>query len=257
MCYYSETTIKPIQRHCSDPIVIDDESNRSISDNNVTGCNDSMQPYMRMMKNKTFNQLNGGLSSIQSYVCCDTIIDDYNDNGATNFSNSTECVPNHLGYVEAYALNFYASLRPISCENDEMGSDFQYPKYIDGSTYYKCCKTQHKGTKSFVQDAAFYATVIMYDLDYRFVQVPLVAHLKEPSKNNYSSYTLYLVYLAIPDLALNFYILVMYSSYVNQVYDVYFNGVIINLQWRTSIANTLEGSFIVGASLTLYCLKCI
>ena len=64
----------------------------------------------------------------------------------------------------------------------------------------------------------------MYDLDYRFVQVPLVAHLKEPSKNNYSSYTLYLVYLAIPDLALNFYILVMYSSYVNQVYNPYFNG---------------------------------
>ena len=59
----------------------------------------------------------------------------------------------------------------------------------------------------------------MYDLDYRFVQVPLVAHLKEPSKNNYSSYTLYLVYLAIPDLAFNFYILVMYSSYVNQVYN--------------------------------------
>ena len=64
----------------------------------------------------------------------------------------------------------------------------------------------------------------MYDLDYRFVQVPLVAHLKEPSKNNYSSYTLYLVYLAIPDLALNFYILVMSSSYVNQVYNPYFNG---------------------------------
>ena len=148
-----------MQRHCSDPIVIDDESNRSISDNNVTGCNDSMQPYMRMMKNKTFNQLNGGLSSIQSYVCCDTIIDDYNDNGTANFSNSTECVPYHLGYVEAYALNFYASLRPIFCENDEMGSDFQYPKYIDGSTYYECCKTQHKGTKSFVQDAAFYATL--------------------------------------------------------------------------------------------------
>ena len=70
----------------------------------------------------------------------------------------------------------------------------------------------------------FTCSVIMYDLDYRFVQVPLVAQLKEPSKNNYSSYTLYLVYLAIPDLALHFYILVMYSSYVNQVYNPYFNG---------------------------------
>ena len=50
----------PMQRHCSDPIVIDD--------NNVTECSDSMQPYMRMMKNNTADIVTEGKSLIESYV---------------------------------------------------------------------------------------------------------------------------------------------------------------------------------------------
>lgn len=263
-------TDKPKQRHCSDPIVIDDESNISISDNNVTGCND-IQPYMRMMKNNTVSDsVTGGKSIIESYMCCDMIIDEYNNNGTTNFLNITECVPYFdTGYREAYALNSYASLHPLVCVEPEIDFDFQFPKYIDGSTYYECCKTQHKGTQSFVQDRSFYATlypqivlsslaVLSCTILIIALLVPLVAHLKEPSRNNYSSYTLYLVYLAIPDLAFNFYIMVMYSSYVNQVYNPYFTGIIITLKWKTSAANKIERTFFSGVSFNLvqYCLKC-
>ena len=87
---------KPMQRHCSDPIIIDDdddESNITIIGDNITGCNDSMQPYMRMMKTHFVanSDWHGRESSEKSYVCCDTKIDDYNDNGTAHFLNSTEC----------------------------------------------------------------------------------------------------------------------------------------------------------------------
>ena len=167
------------------------------------------------------------------------------------------------GYYEAYVLNSYARLRPLHCS--ELYFDFPYEKYIDGK-FYECCKTQHKETKAFVPDAAFYATlypqiilsslaVLSCTILIFALLVPLVAHLRERSKNDYSSYTLYLVYLAIPDLALNLFILVMYSSYANQRHNIKFNGEIIMLRDPSSTSNVLEGSIIIGVSLTLYCLK--
>jgi uncharacterized membrane protein len=43
--------------------------------------------------------------------------------------------------------------------------------------------------------------------------------LQQPSETAYSSFNLYLVYLAIPDLMLNLYFLIMYGMYANQNYN--------------------------------------
>ena len=60
----------------------------------------------------------------------------------------------------------------------------------------------------------------------------------------FSGYNLYLIYLAIPDMILNTYLLVMYSSYANQKYNHNFNGVIIH----DYTVSSFEGAFVIACS---------
>ena len=69
----------------------------------------------------------------------------------------------------------------------------------------------------------------------------------------YSGYNLYLVYLALPDLVLNLYILGMYSSYANQKYHINFEGIII----LDFYAAPFEGSFVVACSTANLCMNCV
>jgi hypothetical protein len=67
---------------------------------------------------------------------------------------------------------------------------------------------------------------------------------------SYSSYNLYLVYLALPDLILNIYLLGMYSSYVNQKHNSNFYGIII------SNKNHVSFSLCVSLSLSKAKVRC-
>jgi hypothetical protein len=60
----------------------------------------------------------------------------------------------------------------------------------------------------------------------------------------FSGYNLYLIYLAIPDMILNIYLLGMYSSYTNQKYNHNFSGLII----RDWTVESFEGAFVVACS---------
>ncbi|OEU09689.1 hypothetical protein FRACYDRAFT_247946 [Fragilariopsis cylindrus CCMP1102] len=60
----------------------------------------------------------------------------------------------------------------------------------------------------------------------------------------FSGYNLYLIYLAIPDMILNTYLLGIYSSYANQKYDHHFNGLIIH----DRTFHPFEGAFVIACS---------
>ena len=83
----------------------DSEIDNTIDFLNITECNDSMQPYLRMMKTNIVTDSEWHLGvppSIQSYVCCDTTIDDYNDNGTAHFLNSTVLIFNTVPTREKF-----------------------------------------------------------------------------------------------------------------------------------------------------------
>ena len=60
----------------------------------------------------------------------------------------------------------------------------------------------------------------------------------------FSGYNLYLIYLAIPDMILNTYLLGRYSSYANQKYNHHFSGLIIH-DWTIE---PFEGAFVIACS---------
>jgi len=140
------------------------------------------------------------------------------------------------------------------CNHSDTG--YIYPNHKD-----ECCNSdQHVGP--FIVDTAFkgtvYPQILLSFLAWTFctvlilaLLVPLVQHLLRtqtssttarasahttatPSNGTststiteFSSYNLYLLYLALPDLILNVYLFVMYSSYALQIYNPNFHGLII------------------------------
>jgi hypothetical protein len=58
---------------------------------------------------------------------------------------------------------------------------------------------------------------------------------------SFSGYNLYLVYLAIPDMILNIFLLWMYGSFVNQKYNPIFSIIIVD--WTN---DPLEGAFVIA-----------
>ena len=62
----------------------------------------------------------------------------------------------------------------------------------------------------------------------------------------FSGYNLYLIYLAIPDIILNTYLLGIYSSYANQKYNHNFSGAIIH---NNTTINSFEGAFVIACSM--------
>jgi len=68
--------------------------------------------------------------------------------------------------------------------------------------------------------------------------------LPETPGPSYNSYNLYLVYLAIPDLILNLYLLTMYGRYANQKFNHNFYGTIVSIH--------LNGKYFVGEGGTTF-----
>merc|ERR1711957_267476 len=77
--------------------------------------------------------------------------------------------------------------------------------------------------------------------------------------NKYSSYNLYIVYLAIPDLCLNLYLLFMYCNYANQNFYPNFLGCLIQDDARniTDIGYSFEGALIISCSTANLFLNCL
>ena len=250
-----------LQRHCSNPIIVD--GTVASTNHSVMDCrNNSRQPYMRSMKNHAEWSLN---TVVQSFICCDSILDNDNNNNKAiaTFLNETECVPySTSNYNEAIKYpNEYATLRPFFCNQPEIG--FQYPKYDSEkknttNNNYECCKTDH-GTKPFTEDRVFFftvypqiilslAAVISCTIVIIALLIPLIGYLNKQQQHkrrtllvgtvpttastisaseptyNYSSYTLYLLYLAIPDLIINLYILLIYCRRASQKFDPNISG---------------------------------
>jgi hypothetical protein len=67
------------------------------------------------------------------------------------------------------------------------------------------------------------------------------------SQQDYSCYNLYLVYLAVPDIFLNIFILALYGRYVDQKWNPSFGGYIVDsVLWETR--KPLDSSFILACS---------
>ena len=238
-------------------------------------CVNASQPHLRQMKNLT--SYNYTLDQVQdqvSFVCCDSKI----DTTPTDFFNVTECVP----YVDAdeYYLgiiyrNGYGTIQGIFCDDNTAG--FIHPNFSVDSKFYECCKLD-QGVGHFITDAGFKTTVypqvflsavacICSATLIIALWIPLVYTRKPQSRTRtttamitttttartrtrtnarieYSSYNLYLLYLALPDLILNAYLLVVYSRYAMQIYNPDTRGVIV---WGEGFNNSmsLEFAFII------------
>jgi hypothetical protein len=234
------------------------------------------KPYPRKMKTT-------GLG-IESYICCDYNTPNENENGNhnTNFLDEIECVPyiNEF-YVESWTRNMYGMILPAFCDEPESG--FQFPRYVEHNKtsrihYFECCKTD-PGSPPFTQDYLFKITVypqivisaiavISSMVLIVALSLPLFSSLRSQSTRTrtttttrstnartrsqtttepaYSSYNLYMVFLAIPDLILNLYLVIMYGSYANQEFNPNFYGNIIYTFGRNY--STFEGAFILACS---------
>jgi hypothetical protein len=288
-----------VSRHCSNSSSIfindanNDANNAGETDlivNSTTICEDEKRPYPRKMAN---------FGKRKSFVCCDSIIEPTN-NKTISFLDEIECVPfRDENYLPANVGNLYGLIFPMSCNNEGIYSEFQFPRIVDQTIspsfyHYECCKTGSK-TLPFLQNATFKWTiypqiavsiisVISCMVLIIALLIPLWLHARKiyeestntntntstststntntntrsrvnrsrPTNTNtnastdppFSGYNLYLIYLAIPDMILNTYLLGMFSSHANQKYIHYFSGVIIH---DTTI-ESFEGAFVIACS---------
>lgn len=118
-----------VTRHCSNAEEID------LNENITMICEDDVnRPYPR----QTASSGKGG-----SFMCCDSFIEQSN-NKAIDLLNDTECVPfqDEL-FHPPFMGNRYGRIFPITCDNKNIYSDFQFPRIIS-KTKYECCKTGSK-----------------------------------------------------------------------------------------------------------------
>jgi len=261
-----------VSRHCSDPTVnfIDGDYDYFGYINETISCDDESRPYPRQMKTGKdyYNQ------EVESYMCCDSA----ENTTTTNFRDETECVPyRDEFYQEALALtNKYGAITPLACDIPD--GDFRFPRLVPTTIphwdTYECCKTG-PAAPPFVQDAAFKKTVYLQIaissiavlsciIVILALSIPLLMQMRKrrthttQRRNNrrirsrgaddsdYSTYNLYLVYLAIPDLILNLYLLGMYGTYANQKFTLKFYGSIISCGFDDT--HSFEGAFVVACS---------
>ena len=242
-----------ITRHCSDPII--HKSNNS----EAAVCTDNTsQPHLRQMK--TSKLMIHGYPGDIPFVCCDSKI-----MTTTNFLNITECLPytNHENYNSGIVIpNEFGYIVPRRCDHSETG--YIYPNYTAGDLFYECCNSdEHVGP--YTVDSAFKGTVYpqiilsflastLCTILILALLVPLVKHLRQQysrttgtptsasTRTEFSSYNLYLLYLALPDLILNAYLFVIYISYAMEIYNPDFHGETVayfNKGWA------FEGAFII------------
>jgi hypothetical protein len=242
----------------------------------------SNKPYPRQMKTRRFRYYDF-YDDVESHICCDSIING-NKNGnnyqTSNFLDKRECVPySNEFYLVSWTRNMYGSILPAYCDEPESG--FQFPRYVEYNKTsrihpFECCKTD-PGLPPFIQDYFFKITiypqmvisaiaVISSIVLIIALLIPLFCSLRSQSTRTrtttrstnartrsqtttepaYSSYNLYMVFLAIPDLILNLYLVIMYGSYANQEFNPNFYGTIIYPFGRNY--STFEGAFILACS---------
>jgi hypothetical protein len=260
-------------RHCSNSTSI---NNRYDSNIKTIVCDDPTKPYPRPMK-KTY-------TGIKSYVCCDSFMNNLDEIECVPYNNEFYQryiveVDNDYGYLQSVFCDEPESGYRFARYVDNKAS---------GVLLFECCKTG-PGLPPFIQDYFFKITVypqiaisaiavissmvIIIALLIPLL-IPLLRNLRTKSTNIagtcasgnrstnaitrsqgtaaepvYSSYNLYLVYLAIPDLILNLYLVIMYGSYANQKFNPNFYGIIVSKNIGNNYKGTLfEDSFIVACS---------
>lgn len=136
-------------------------------------------------------------------------------------------------------------------------------------TLYDCCKTQTLNGP-FIQDRAFNLTV-WPQLVCSFIAIVVSAvlvsglivsmikkkgittnttyrHRRHNSGNHSNGYNFYLILLAIPDLTLNAFVLVLYGMYVGQRYSVYVPGHVVIAFRKNGFVIPLDTAWIIGKS---------
>jgi len=246
-----------ITRRCSDPTTtVDDNTDVSLvcNDNNTW-----MHPRQMKTNNAELYTPLYTVALVQSYMCCDSIIPN-DQNTTTNFLDETECVPYHddFFYGQQMRRNTYGKIAPVFCNFPDEDFRFPRPLEITDSLYtnYKCCKTG-PALPPFVQDSAFKLTVYpvivfssiaatscivlilgllipffmqLKDRTYQRAQRTGRRRSSQESQGSgnlrraepsYTTYNLYLVYLAIPDLIISLYYIGLFGSVANQkIYPV-------------------------------------
>ena len=278
-----------LRRHCSNPVVEHNTTHTSACKANA------IQPHARQMKDSLASVYDAKedlvtFNNVKSFICCDTIIEINNsssNNSTIQFLDDIECVPYFSSIYREATIhpNRFGQLYPVFCYDPEPG--FRYPNYYSNGggviNTYECCKTSNETILPCIEDTAFYATLIpqiilsalagvLCTILVMALLLPLIEHLKEQARNgpsrtatissasaqstgNFSTYNMYLLYLALPDLALNVYILWMYCGYANQKFDPYFSGIVI-----ANVANTgynFENAFIGACSTANLYYNCV
>jgi hypothetical protein len=210
-----------------------------------------------------------------------------NNYETTNFLDEIECVPySNEFYRPSFTFKQYGYLEAASCDDPKSGFQFpkydEYLYYDNGYIHhYECCKSK-EGSSIFFQNSAFKNTiypqiaisaiaVISSMVLIIALLIPLHRNLRTQSKRSaqtsagtrsptnartrpqaitereFSSYNLYLVYLAIPDLILNMYLLIMYGSYANQQFNPIFYGSIVYVR-GTYVFSDFESAFTIACS---------
>ena len=248
-------------RHCSDSFSIAsdfDDNNTSICDHNTT------RSYPRHLKTD------------KAYMCCDSVIN-YTTSKNVDFLGETECVPYNDEHYTANIIpkDEYGRIHPITC-NADPNNEFRFAHRATNTnhsqyTHYHCCKTGPESTP-FFQDNTFKLTVYPQIVASGVavccclvlilgLSIPLYLNLRKPTEerrrrslgNMYSTYNLYLVYLAFPDLIFNLYFLGMYGSYANQKYNPKIYGYIIRNLADETTTNGISPSQILESSFCLGC----
>jgi len=262
-----------VSRHCSDPINSFTEFQASDGPIADDFCLDQdTRKYPRHRNSRSW--------SLNDYlVCCDSE-DDEDINAAAvtnNFLDESECVPyRNENYENALALpnrwGKVAGISLISCRFS--GQDnFAFPRPIsedlsndvvtfnEGHLWYQCCRNG-PGMAPFISDSAFKitvypmiavyftATVISFIVGMALL-IPLLIQLKDGrckkatgrrnGKPQYSTYNLYLVYIALVDLFYALSNLVVFSGMANQTfYDSYWTFLVDGYRASKDAFNALE-----------------
>jgi len=256
---YKYTNIK---RHCSDVI--------TLSTNGTAKCVNASQPYLRPMKNRTSFHL----LQEKSFICCDSEID--NTTNFLNITECVPYQNENYDEANIKS-NTYGTIQVLKCTHPgtEFIHPNYIEDSSSIGTRYECCKSSHE-TGPFITDSVFKGTIypqiflstiacICCTILIIALLIPLVKHLQPPTRattqhtssatatatrtitsapstttshnSDYSSYNLYLIYSGVPDLILNVYLVVMYSSYALGYYNSWWYGNNIAGDGRASLYN--------------------
>eukprot|EP00533_Pseudo-nitzschia_delicatissima_P008142 CAMPEP_0116082198 /NCGR_PEP_ID=MMETSP0327-20121206/2604_1 /TAXON_ID=44447 /ORGANISM="Pseudo-nitzschia delicatissima, Strain B596" /LENGTH=643 /DNA_ID=CAMNT_0003572987 /DNA_START=748 /DNA_END=2679 /DNA_ORIENTATION=- len=253
-----------VTRHCSDPITISRAKN---TDGLCENQENKARKYPHLMKPTLINFS----MEMNTYVCCDSVATNDDDassstTSATNFLEDIDCVPYKNEFYDApNAQNQVGMLRPITCDFPD--GDFSFPRPVGNGTIqdvastgqYQCCKTG-PALPPFIEDKGFKVTVyplvalwsiaaLLSLLVAVGLLVPIVIQLmngtyqrkslqlsrsfrKSNSEARYSTYNLYIVYLAALDVFISLVALALYGSYMDQRFHRGFYGSLA-IPWKS------------------------